>query len=319
MENSKNIVITGGLGFIGKNFASQVSKEFDRKIIIDIITYASDLDFFYSQLKPFGWELIVADINNIENISALHILENPIIINFAAESHVDRSFSNAKKFLVANTAGTLAVLEFCRHKNFKLIHISTDEVYGEVTGVGACENSPLMPTNPYSTTKAAADMLVQTFTKCFAVDAKIIRANNIFGSRQLVEKVIPKAIMRASKKEPFFIQGKKDLSRHFLHTKDFSRALMKILKTWTSSEHQIFNISANDMISIKTLLETIYSNQDAPLDLIQFGPDRPFNDSEYCIDDTRIRSLGWRPLECFEDKLRELCDNKEFFEGQHFT
>jgi dTDP-glucose 4,6-dehydratase len=319
VENNKNIIITGGLGFIGKNFACEVSAEFDRKIIIDVVTYASDLDFFYSMLKPLGWELIVADINEIQNIPALQTLENPIIINFAAESHVDRSFSNAKHFLMTNTAGTLAVLEFCRRQKFKLIHISTDEVYGEVTGVGACENSPLMPTNPYSATKAAADMLVQTFTKCFSVNAKIIRANNIFGSRQLVEKVIPKAIMKAGQKEPFFIQGKKDLSRHFLHTKDFSRALMKILETWASCEHQIFNIAADNVVSIRTLVETIYSYQDAPLNLIQFGPDRPFNDSEYCIDDSRIRSLGWRPLECFEHKLRELCFDGEFFEGQHLS
>jgi dTDP-glucose 4,6-dehydratase len=317
MKNKYDVIVTGGLGFIGKNFSHLMFDRFDRKIIIDTLTYASDLDFYYDYLKPLGWELIVGDVNNIEKMVLPKFMNEVLLVNFAAESHVDISFGNAGEFLHSNTSGTLKVIEFCHIRNFKLLHISTDEVYGEVTGAGVTEDSPLLPTNPYSATKAAADILVQTYIKCFSLDAKIIRANNIYGSRQFIEKVIPKAIFLASEKKKFFVHGNKNLSRHFLHTDDFSRALMKIIATWDTSLDRIFNIKADEEIPIKKLVESIYQFMKASSELIDFGPDRPFNDTSYQINDSRLRALNWEPTENFEVRLKKMCREFDFFTGHN--
>lgn len=316
MYKKSNVIVTGGLGFIGKNFCAFLHDHFQHKVIVDKLTYASDLDFYYNVLRPLGWELFVGDVNDISQLKLPAFVDGGTIINFAAESHVDISFGNAGDFLHSNTSGTLKVIEFCISRNYRLLHVSTDEVYGEITGVGVTEDAPLLPTNPYSATKAAADILVQTYIKCFSLDAKIIRANNIYGSRQLVEKVIPKAIFSAAEKKQFFLHGNKGLSRHFLHTDDLSRALLKIMSTWLSSAEKIFNIRANEEISIQELVKGIYQSMGASEKLIVFGPDRPFNDASYQINDTRLRALGWEPIEKFNVRLQKMCDGLDFFAGR---
>ena len=317
---SGTIIVTGGLGFIGKNFAHQASTQFKEKIILDKFTYASDLDFYYSVLRPLGWKLTVGDVKHVStSLNNVKCSSNVLIVNFAAESHVDRSFKNAKQFLDANAFGTLSLLDFCRDYGHKLLHISTDEVYGEITGVGVSEDALLNPTNPYSASKAAADLLVQTYITCFGVDAKIIRANNIFGNRQYFEKVIPKAMYRASKSMPFEVHGAKNLRRHFLHTSDFYAAIMKILISWFDSDERIFNIRADSVIGIHQLVEHIYNFYEADLDLISTGKDRPFNDSEYQVDDKKLRNLGWEPKVDFWSALDTLCSDNDIFCGNEET
>ena len=321
MFKDKCIIVTGGLGFIGKNFCRYVSGEFDNKLIIDKITYASDLDFFYTELKPKGWELIVGDVVNIEElVVGLPNLNRHLIINFAAESHVDNSFSNASKFLYSNGMGTLALLDFCRtHKN-KFLHISTDEVYGENSGIGLTEDAALNPTNPYAATKAAADILVRTYIKSFKVDAKIVRANNIYGNRQLVEKVIPKAIYSAKNKKQFLLHGSKDLKRHFLHTDDFSEALLTVLGHWLEKRDVVYNVGANESVEIRKLVKYVYSTLNADPKLIQIGADRPFNDIEYEVNDDLIRGIGWSPKKDFWLEIHRICQSGSIFlGGQHFN
>ena len=172
------LIVTGGLGFIGKNFCKELNLQFSEKIILDKITYASDLDFYYNILKPLGWKLIVEDINSGRISEHFQDFKNATCVHFAAESHVDNSFENADEFLRSNVMGTQEIIKLCMQNNFKLLHISTDEVYGETVGHQADEISPLMPTNPYAATKAAADIFVQTHIRCFGLNAKIIRANN---------------------------------------------------------------------------------------------------------------------------------------------
>ena len=197
----------------------------------------------------------------------------------------------------------------------KLLHISTDEVYGEITGVGVKESALLNPTNPYSATKAAADILVQTYIRCFKVDAKIVRANNIFGERQYFEKVIPKAMYRACANKPFRIHGSKNLKRHFLHTKDFYSALSLIYKKWEENTNQIFNIGAEQAIPIRELVSYIYGLYKRNNNLISVGEDRPFNDVEYQVNDELIRSLGWYPKASFWDEIDQLCRKNDIFVG----
>ncbi len=312
MDKFENIIITGGLGFIGKNFCDFLDTDYKNKIIIDKCTYASDLDFYHEKLKKAGWKLIVSDINKISDIDELKGLKKLLIINFAAESHVDNSFTNAKYFLKANALGTLSVLDFVRSNGAKLIHISTDEVYGEVTEKPATEESLLNPTNPYSATKAAADLLAQTYQKCFNIDLKIIRANNIYGRRQLSEKVIPKAIKHATLKKQFNIHGNKNPKRHFLHTHDFARAIECIIKTWHTCPYRVFNISGEESFYIKELIEKIYDYLKAPKNLILTGKDRPFNDMEYLINDQKLRDLGWKPEVDFWPEIFKLCDERSY-------
>ena len=311
-----NLVVTGGLGFIGKNFCDVVEDNYKNKFIIDKGTYASDLDFYYKNLKPNGWKLIISDINEISEIYQMQDLANLLIINFAAESHVDHSFSNASHFMKANASGTLAVLDYVRETNSKLIHISTDEVYGEVTNSVATEESLLNPTNPYSATKAAADLLAQTYYRCFGVDVKLLRANNVFGRGQLSEKVIPKAVKFATQKKQFEIHGKKNLKRHFLHTDDFTSAVQCIMKTWYTCDHRIFNISGNEGHYIRDLVNYIYDYLGASQELVILGKDRAFNDEEYSINDDRLRSLGWGPKVDFWNEIRFICDNRSYFSGR---
>ena len=313
---SENLVVTGGLGFIGKNFCDVFDGQYENKFIIDKGTYASDLDFYYKKLKPSGWKLIISDINDIAGVRQISGLDNLLIINFAAESHVDHSFSNAHHFMKANALGTLAILDYARDSKAKLIHISTDEVYGEVTGDAATEESLLNPTNPYSAAKASADLLAQTYLRCFGVDVKIIRANNIFGPGQLSEKVIPKAVEFAILGKRFEIHGEKNLKRHFLHTTDFTSAIEIILDTWDACEYRVFNISGNESYLIRELVTYIYGYLDAPKSLVVSGKDRAFNDEEYSINDDKIRSLGWSPKVDFWGAIRSICDERAYFRGQ---
>ena len=311
-----NLIVTGGLGFIGKNFCERICGNYKNKYIIDRGTYASDLDFYYRILKGAGWELIIADVNEIGEISRIRGLENMLIVNFAAESHVDHSFSNANHFMKANALGTLSVLDFCRETNARLIHISTDEIYGEVIGNPATEDSLLNPSNPYSATKAAADLLAQTYARCFNVDVKTIRANNVFGSGQLSEKVIPKAVEYASLGKKFEIHGQKDLRRHFLHTSDFTSAIVCIIDTWDECEHRIFNIAGNESYLIRELVCRIYEHLGVSQDLVINGEDRAFNDTEYSINDDRLRGLGWAPKVDFWKAIRSICDERSYFLGR---
>ena len=306
-----NIIVTGGLGFIGKNFCESVSEIYVKKFVIDKVTYASDLDFFYEVLKPKGWKLIVADIVDIENYR--HILEqNHLVVNFAAESHVDSSFNNVDRFTHSNTLGTQKVIEFCLKYHHRLLHISTDEVYGEQAGAAVDETHILSPTNPYSATKAAADLFVQTYIKCFNLDAKIVRANNIFGPRQLVEKVIPKAIFCAQNQLEFQLHGTKEIRRHFLHTSDFNNALQIIVQSWDQSSHRIFNIASDNDVSIRELVEKIYKLFSITCDKIEIGQDRPFNDQQYAINDDRLRQLGWSPSRDFWIEIQKLCSENSY-------
>lgn len=317
----RSLLVTGGLGFIGKNFCLNILNnlnilpDYTNKIIIDKNTYASDLDYYNKNLSN-DWELIIDSCANIKNY--INQNESYDIIHFAAESHVDNSFTNARYFFQANVIDTLEMLEVLRNnpKNYRLIHISTDEVYGEQVNEPATEMSPLTPTNPYSASKTSADILVQTYKKCFQIDTKIIRANNIYGDYQLVEKVIPKAIFLARQKKQFFLHGSKSLKRHFLHTKDFSQAIYMLLCQWENINYDIFNIAGDNSYFIKDIVKKIYemSNLD-PKHFIKTGDDRPFNDTEYKVNDKIIRSLGWSPKVDFWDELKDIHLRNAVLEG----
>ena len=308
------IVVTGGLGFIGKNFCDKLSLNFERKIIVDKITYASDLEFYDTDLEKKGWEHFAIDINSEEFQNLLMPLNHCIVVHFAAESHVDNSFENAKEFVISNTLGTQSVIDIVRSKDCKLLHVSTDEVYGESIVDFLDEGAVFNPTNPYAATKAAADILVQTHIRCFGLNAKIIRANNIYGPRQLAEKVIPKAIKYASEKRKFSLHGGDEITRHFLHTEDFTRACETLLENWFDIDEIAFNVASADEITIRNLVEFIYTEIGCETDLISIGPDRPFNDRGYKINDKLIRSKGWKQRKTLVSELKKLCRARSYLD-----
>ena len=318
---SRVLLVTGGLGFIGKNFCKYFSFEYDEKIIIDKVSYASDLEFFNSDLKPAGWKLIVNDISNIKDIKDILGTHSIDIVHFAAESHVDNSFELSELFLKENTLSTLKLLNYINSSDaeIRLLHISTDEVYGQVSGSAATELTRLHPTNPYAATKAAGDLLAQTYRTCFNLNLKIIRANNIYGPRQFEEKLIPKAILNSKRSKNFVLHGTKKVKRHFVHVEDFVNAIEVVFTNWDTDKFYIYNIAGDVSYLISNIVSEIYSqNGLMPSQFIAIGPDRHFNDIEYHVNDSRIRALGWKPKKDFWKELMKLNQQSSVLEKKDF-
>lgn len=301
----KRAVITGGLGFIGKNFAKNIRNIYDEIIIVDKKSDHSDLAFYRSELSNNA-KLEISTIANFDFSTVS--CDNLHIYNFAAESHVDRSFKDSLDFSKNNYLETHIMLNNLIEQkfNFKLLHISTDEVYGESNEQGFNETSPMAPTNPYAASKAAADLLVQTYIKCFDLNAKIVRPNNAFGHRQHFEKLIPKLFYCLAKDEEFFLHNGGRMKRSFLHTDDLSEALLSIITHW-NSPHKIFNLRSEAELSVIEVIETVERIVGKKLEINHSGKfDRLYNDQEYKVTDEPIRSLGWRQECTFEKELENL-------------
>lgn len=310
----KNLIITGGLGFIGKNIARYISAshDYDKLYIVDKNTRVSDIGYFRKYLAS-DFELIQSCISEIKIEEYGSSID---IINFAAESHVDESFINAVNFTDQNVLKTHIFLENIRLSKVdcRLIHISTDEVYGGSMMVPCTELANFAPSNPYSASKAAADLLVQTYAQCYGLNIAIIRANNLYGDYQNIEKLIPKAIYMASNEEPFMLHGSGEQTRHFLHCKDFLTAILTIMKNWYSVEKKIFNIAADTEQSVVSLVRKIYTSFELDTQkFVKFGPDRPFNDQQYLINDSKLRELGWAPAIDFETELNQIIEHRRIF------
>jgi UDP-glucose 4,6-dehydratase len=310
-------IVTGGLGFIGKNFINELTSRYDKLLIVDKFSKYSDMSFYkhnfpevdilFCRVKDFFLEPYVKEYVYVD------------IFNFAAESHVDDSFGNGPEFVLANAYDTSVLLEQVKNfrDNVRLIHISTDEVYGERMSKPALESDSLCPTNPYAASKAAADMLVQTYSRCYKIDAVTIRANNIYGPRQHVSKLIPKAILYAAEKKIFPVHGDGLQVRHFLHTSDLSEALFCLLRKWDQLEGRIFNIAGDIEFSVRDILTQVYQNFSLETaNFISYEMDRPFNDRRYLVDDSAIRGIGWAPVVDFETQLVSMCRNRDYFLGK---
>lgn len=317
MLSERNALVTGGLGFIGKNFCNIIQHQYSKIYIVDKFSKYSDLEYYNLFLK--GCDLEIARVKDIDLNKYLHFNKQIDIFHFASESHVDDSFINAPDFAQSNYYDTCCLLEKIKSdkNSIRLIYISTDEVYGEILDEPADENTILDPTNPYAATKAAADILVQTYMKCYGINAKIIRANNIYGTGQHVSKLIPKSIFSANSGLKFLIHGNGEQRRHFLHTLDFTKAILNLLDKWNSLDDYIFNIAGDTEWQVMELVNFIYTKCAAPRDNIIFSEDRPFNDKRYFVDDSKIRETGWSPSVNFEEKISEMCINKDYFSGQN--
>lgn len=296
--NMKSILVTGGAGFIGSAFVKTALKNAYNITVLDKLTYAGDrtrLKSVNSQIKFYK-----ADICNARKLEHIFQQAQPdAIVHFAAETHVDRSILDTNPFIQTNIQGTANLVNLAlKHKIKRFIQISTDEVYGEIKKGSFNAQSSVKPNNPYSSSKAAADFLVQAAIRAHKLPAIIIRPCNNFGPWQYPEKFIPVAILKALRNQKIPVYGKGLNIREWVYVDDCAAAILTILKKGKTGE--VYNIgTAEERKNIQTV-KTILSILGKPLTLIQYVKDRPGHDLRYSSDASKVRKLGWRPKVIFE-------------------
>ncbi len=301
------IFITGGAGFIGSHICEELYKKIpnSKLVILDKITYAANLKFISHLIKDKKRvKFIKADI--IDNTKYKKKIKNfDIAINVAAESHVDRSFKNSILFTKTNTLGAHIFFQTCLEKKVKkIVHVSTDEVYGEKLLGSFDEKSHLNPTNPYSASKAAAEIIINSYNYHFKSNILIVRGNNIYGKRQFPEKLIPSCITKLIKNKPIEIHGSGNHVRCYLSAVDFANAIYLLLKKKRTG---IFNIGNNKYfknIEIAKIICKKFKKDEKKF--IHFVKDRPFNDRRYSVNINKIKKIGWRPRNSLINDLDEI-------------
>ncbi|WP_144520203.1 dTDP-glucose 4,6-dehydratase [Bacillus pumilus] len=300
---TKSYFITGGAGFIGLNFVKLLLQETDvRLTVFDKLTYASHPEEMDELLKLSHFRFIQGDITLQHELDQAFDEVYDAIIHFAAESHVDRSIESAEPFIQTNVLGTYRMLEaVLKGKAKKLIHISTDEVYGdlELDDPAFTEQTPLSPNNPYSASKASSDLLVKSYIHTHQLPAMITRCSNNYGPYQHEEKLIPTIIRKAINGEKIPIYGDGQQIRDWLYVEDHARAVKQVLENGTAG--QVYNIGGGNEKTNLDLTKTILTQLGISHDRIAFVEDRKGHDRRYAIDASKLkRELGWTQLTSFE-------------------
>ena len=312
------LLVTGGLGFIGSNFCRyMLSKNPDIELInVDKIGIGANPANLHEIENDKRYTFIKGDISNPLLMNRL-IHQVDAVVNIAAETHVDRSISDPNIFLQNNTVGTFTILEGIRRHNHKarLLQVSTDEVYGEALEGSFTENTPPKPSNPYSASKAAADMFVLSYHKTYGLNVSITRCTNNFGPYQLPEKLIPKTIIRALRDLPIPIYGSGQNIRDWIYVQDHCEAIATTLDKGIAGE--IYNVSAGNEIPNIDIEKKIISLLHKPESLITFVEDRPGHDTRYSLDSSKIQTkLGWQTKCNFEKSLESTV--KWYLENEHW-
>lgn len=314
----KKIFITGAAGFIGSHLTEKLHNYFSKSqfILFDKITYAANKRYLKKILKKNNVKFIQDDLLNLQSLEKS--LKNvDLALNVAAESHVDNSFGNSLIFTRTNTLGTHCFLEACRKQKVKkIIHVSTDEVYGENLDKPFKENQTLNPTNPYSASKAGADMMVNAYKKSYKLNITTIRANNIYGTRQYPEKLISKSIYNFLNNKKMTIHGKGNNYRFYLSVNDFCDGMLKIIKKGKYKE--IYNIASDKKYKVIEVVKMIanYLNKNFRKN-IKYVNDRPFNDKIYKINCDKLKKLNWKTKRNLKEDMPAICEwykkNKNIF------
>ena len=320
------IIVTGGAGFIGSNFVFYERKRHpeDRIICVDSLTYAGNLETLKSVLDDPGFRFVKLDIRDREGVYKLFEEEKPdIVVNFAAESHVDRSIENPTIFLETNIIGTSVLMDACRKYGIGRYHqVSTDEVYGDLPldrpDLFFHEDTPIHTSSPYSTSKASADLLVGAYHRTYGLPTTISRCSNNYGPYQFPEKLIPLMTANALADKPLPVYGEGLNVRDWLYVEDHCKAIDLIIRKGTVGE--IYNIGGHNEMRNIDIVKLICDYLGKPYSLIEHVTDRKGHDQRYAIDPTKIhKELGWLPETKFADGIRKTIqwylDNKEWWEN----
>ncbi len=304
----KKILVTGGCGFIGSNFIRYVLNHSDYEVVnLDKLTYAGNLKNLVDIQDNRRYRFYRGDICNYEFVS--YIIEKErtdSIINFAAESHVDRSILSSQEFIRTNITGTNVLLELTRQYELeKYLQISTDEVYGSLGPDGKfTEETPLSPNSPYSASKASADLLVKAFFHTYGIPAIITRCSNNYGPYQFPEKLIPLMIINAINDKQLPVYGDGLNVRDWIYVEDHCDAILKVFEKGRIGE--VYNIGAENERTNIEIVKLILKELEKDETLIRFVKDRPGHDRRYAIDATKIKTeLGWKPAHSFENAIKE--------------
>ena len=311
------LLVTGGLGFIGSNFISRIFENHENWSIVNVDAelYGSN----HQSLKKFEdsdkYRFVKGNITDQKLMEEL-ISESDVVVNFAAESHVDRSISNAKPFIDSNILGVFTLLEAIKKMKKKLIHISTDEVYGSLKTDSAKEETRLNPSSPYAASKASAELLIQSYITTYSCDVIITRCTNNYGPKQFPEKLIPKTIMLAINNKNIPIYGTGKNIRDWIFVEDHCDAIIDVLLKGKSGES--YNISAGNEIDNITIIKKILTILDKPLENIEFVEDRPGHDFRYSMESSKIRqTLEWSQKKKFDEGIEKTVEwyleNKEWW------
>lgn len=333
----KTILITGGAGFIGSNFVKLILKKYpEYKIInLDNLTYAGNLENLKDIDTSPNYMFFKADIRDRKIVDMLFKTQNiDMVVNFAAESHVDRSIEDPEIFLTTNIIGTQVLLDaakkywkinpndkYCmKYKDgVKFIQVSTDEVYGALGATGMfVETMPLLPNSPYSASKASADMIVRSYNETYGLPVNITRCSNNYGPYQFPEKLIPLMINNCLKEKDLPVYGDGMQIRDWLHVSDHCSAIDTVLHHGEDGE--VYNIGGNNERANIEIVKLIINTLGKSEDLIKYVKDRPGHDRRYAIDNTKItKKLGWEPKYTFEQGMKETIqwylDNTEWIEN----
>ena len=299
------LLVTGGLGFIGSNFILKTLHENEGFDIVNVDAELAGSNIKnLSQVKNLeNYEYVKGNITNRKLMEDL-IKNCDVVVNFAAESFVDRSINDANPFLVSNIRGAYTILDIITKQKKRMIQISTDEVFGSLSNETATEESKFNPSSPYAATKAAAELLINSYFTTFNSDVIITRCTNNYGPRQFAEKLVPKTIILAyhNKKIPIYGNGKN--IRDWIYVDDHCDAVLSALHHGKSGES--YNISANNEIDNLTIVRKILEIMNKPENLIEFVEDRPGHDFRYSLDSTKISDqLGWKVKSSFEEGLEK--------------
>jgi dTDP-glucose 4,6-dehydratase len=317
------LLVTGGCGFIGSNFIRYILEHYAPEFVtnVDALTYAGNIANVDGLAAQYGdrYEFLHADIANADLMDEVmrkhHFFA---VINFAAESHVDRSINSPQNFIHSNVVGTSVLLEAARrHGVRRFIQISTDEVYGSLAEGRFTEDSPIAPSSPYSASKAGADQLALAFHKTYGEEVVVTRCSNNYGPYQFPEKLIPLMVINALRERPLSVYGDGLNVRDWIYVEDHCAALVAVLLNGKPGE--VYNIGADTESTNLDLVHRILAHLGKPADLIEFVTDRLGHDRRYAIDSSKIRTeLGWKPLRRLDEALPATIDwyrtNRDWWE-----
>jgi dTDP-glucose 4,6-dehydratase len=299
------LLVCGGAGFIGSTFARQRLREHgDEVTVLDKLTYAGREENFHDIASEPGFRFVHGAIEDAEAVTgAIEAGASEAIVNFAAETHVDRSIAQPDAFVRTHALGTYVLLQAALERELRYVQVSTDEVYGSIESGSFTEESPLRPSSPYSATKTGADLLVQSYFHTYGLPATIARGSNNYGPYQYPEKLIPLMILNALHGDSLPVYGDGMQVRNWIHSTDFARAIGHVLEYGLAGE--VYNAGGPDEQANIDVVKRIVAATGAGESQIEHVRDRPGHDRRYSLSSAKVRALGWEPRVRFEEGLTE--------------